>query len=173
MQSKTVSKYSISPFIFVFNIIILLLSIFMLSQTNNNLYVIFIIFVSNLLFVLPNLLIFKGQKIFLSNRKIYITNKVFKSKITLDLISDLQYFKQNKTFFGKIFNFGTVSFVDMNKNIYKINFIESPDKLEDEIVNNTNNYFKSLNLDLSINKNNYIEEEQQDNKEKENNESNN
>lgn len=148
-------SFKISIGLFVTNILVAIFSLGFILTSHNNFLIILLVVISNIAFFFPSYINYKSTELLISKRKVYIKNKFLKTQTVLDLVSDLKYYKKEQSILGKVFNYGTIQLVDSQDRIIKIECIESPEKIEEEIINNTKKYLKYLgiNVDENINDN--------------------
>lgn len=150
IKKSQVTIYKISPAIFLLNVVVALVSLFLLFTSNNTFFVNTIIVFSNIVFTIPNLINYKSHELIVSKRKIYFKNKFLKSQIILDLANDLLYFRKQQSIVGKVFNYATIELVDKDNKIVKIDYLNNPQKFEEEIIENSKKYLKSLGIQAPL-----------------------
>lgn len=149
-KQQKIAEFKVTKFIFWFPITMLFFSIFVFIFSSINKSQGIFLILAILLFSLSEFVIFIRKKIIITNKKIYIYDKITKSKIGLDLVLNLSYFKIEQNIFGKIFNYGTIYFVDKNNLIYKVEKIGNPFILKTILINETNNYLKNIGINEEL-----------------------
>jgi hypothetical protein len=121
--------------------IISLLYLLFLGKNN----VAFII-VANIFFYLPFLFQIKHQKLTLTNRKIYYYC-FFRKKadITWDLYKHLRLVSYKQTMLGKIFDYGSITFVNRDEQALTINMVQNIQSLYQQTIYYSTKYMLEMN----------------------------
>ena len=130
--------------IFVFSgpifIFLAMLVYFISSET----YTSFLILISILAGIsLKSLSLFYKKKIVVSDKKIYIYIRS-KKFISWSLEKDFKMINYSQSFFGKIFNFGTLILINDSKEMYEYYYLNDPKKVYFSIVTSYEKLMKKL-----------------------------
>lgn len=158
---KTKLKHSVAiiqekTHIFVFSgpiFIFIAISLYFISSKTDTNFLIFI-FIFAVIF-LKSLSLFYKKKIVVSDKKIYIyiRNKKF---ISWSLEKEFKMVNYSQSFFGKIFNFGTLTLINNNKEMYEYYFLNNPKKIYSSIIKNYEKLMKKLDPSFIVS---YIDED--------------
>lgn len=157
-KQEKIAEFKISKSIFIFEIILFIILIYSIFFNKLNIFQTILAIISLLIFTSIDFLKFYKTKIILTNKKIYILDKILKTKNSLDLVKDLQYFRINQNILGKLLNYGTLEFVNMENKIYKIKDIEYPIIFQQLLIEQTNIYLEKLGITEKIGIDNNIYE---------------
>lgn len=152
LDHKKIKSYKTSKFTFFLPAFVFIGSMTFLIQNNYSLSVYFLVIIANLVFLGPILLNYLSYDFIITNRKIYIKNKFFKMNKSYDLVRELCYFRYKQTWLGLLFNYGTFEFIDQENKILKLENMPNPHEIEQIIVQQTNKYFKEIDSEVRIGK---------------------
>ena len=123
--------------IFIF---IAILVYFVSSETDTSFLI--LIFILAGIF-LKSLSLYYRKKIVVSDKKIYVYIRS-KKFISWSLEKDFKIVNYSQSFFGKIFNFGTLTLINNEKEMYEYFFLNNPKKVYSSIIASYEKLMKKL-----------------------------
>lgn len=142
------------PFVFSFPILIFLaMIVYFISGKNDTSF--FIYFIILALISLKCLSLYYKKKIVVSDKKIYVYIRG-KKFLSWSLSQEFQIVNYSQSFFGKILNFGTLTLINKDKEMYEYYFLNNPKKVYSEIIKSYETLMKKLDPSFIVS---YIEDD--------------
>ena len=139
---KIILEEKTSIFVFALPLIILLMVLLylMIATEHENYFIYFLILLG---ISLKSLSLFYKKKIVLTENKIYVYIRG-KKFISWSLDKDFYIVNYKQTFFGKLFNYGTLTIINKNKDMYEYSYINNVENIYSKIIETYEKLMKKL-----------------------------
>lgn len=141
-KAKVIIQEKTHIFVFSLPIIILLFGLLYIisGQNDTNIYIYIAVVVG---IFIKSLSLFYKKKLILTENKIYLYVRG-KKVICWSLVNDFYIVNYSQSFMGKIFDFGTLSLVNKEKELYDYYYLNNPKKVYSEIIKTYETLMKKL-----------------------------